>query len=146
MAAVSPAGPEPTITTLWTLMGKAAALLGHEGSGRRGCASGGGCSGACAGGVGGPGQGGERRFERSKVRTLDRKFERSNVRSPRSPAHAPAPGHPVTKPSSRPLTLARPMDPGGLVSQVVKGGTDLLGTEELVVDAMRDLLKDEIKR
>ena len=38
------------------------------------------------------------------------------------------------------------MDPGGLVSQVVKGGTDLLGTEELVVDAMRDLLKDEIKR
>ena len=38
------------------------------------------------------------------------------------------------------------MDPSGLVSQVVKGGTDLLGTEELVVDAMRDLLKDEIKR
>jgi len=35
----------------------------------------------------------------------------------------------------------------GLLSQVVKGGfTDLLGNEELVVEAMRDLLKEEIKR
>jgi len=35
----------------------------------------------------------------------------------------------------------------GLVSQVIKGGfTDLLGNEELVVDAMRDLLRDELKR
>ena len=36
---------------------------------------------------------------------------------------------------------------GNLVSQVLKGGfTDLLGNEELVVEALRDLLKDEIKR
>jgi hypothetical protein len=35
----------------------------------------------------------------------------------------------------------------GLVSQVLKGGfTDLLGNEELIVDAMRDLLREEIKR
>ena len=34
-----------------------------------------------------------------------------------------------------------------LVSQVLKGGfTDLLGDEELVVEALRDLLKDELKR
>lgn len=36
---------------------------------------------------------------------------------------------------------------GNLVTQVLKGGfTDLLGNEELVIDAMRDLLRDEIKR
>ena len=36
---------------------------------------------------------------------------------------------------------------GNLVSHVLKGGfTDLLGNEELVVEALRDLLKDEIKR
>jgi hypothetical protein len=38
------------------------------------------------------------------------------------------------------------MDQGGLVSQMLKGGTDLLGNEELVVESMRELLKDEIKR
>ena len=36
---------------------------------------------------------------------------------------------------------------GNLVTQVLKGGfTDLLGNEELVVEAMRDLLREEIKR
>lgn len=40
------------------------------------------------------------------------------------------------------------MEPGapGLFTQVLRGGTDLLGNEELVVEAMRELLKDEIKR
>lgn len=41
------------------------------------------------------------------------------------------------------------MDHGGsnVVSQLLKGGfTDLLGNEDLVVEALRDLLKDEIKR
>ena len=34
-----------------------------------------------------------------------------------------------------------------LISQILKGGfSDLLGNEELVVDAFRDLLRDEIKR
>jgi hypothetical protein len=33
-----------------------------------------------------------------------------------------------------------------LVSQLMRGGTDLLGNEELIVEALRDLLKDEIKR
>lgn len=33
------------------------------------------------------------------------------------------------------------------VSQVLKGGfTDILGNEELVIEAMKDLLRDEIKR
>ena len=37
-------------------------------------------------------------------------------------------------------------DSGNLVSQVLKGGlTDLLGNEDMVLDALRDLLKDEIK-
>ena len=44
------------------------------------------------------------------------------------------------------MAVAPGMDQGGIVSQVLKGGTDLLGNEELVVDAMRDLLKEEIKR
>src|SRR5882672_1630817 len=44
MAAVNPAGPEPTMTTLWTLMSTGAALLGHEGSGSSGCISLGGWS------------------------------------------------------------------------------------------------------
>ena len=36
---------------------------------------------------------------------------------------------------------------GGWVSQALKGGfTDLLGNEELVVEAMRDLIKEEIRR
>ena len=39
------------------------------------------------------------------------------------------------------------MQDGSLVSQVIKGGfTDLLGNEELIVEAMKDLLRDEIKR
>lgn len=34
-----------------------------------------------------------------------------------------------------------------MMSQVLRGGlTDLMGNEEIVVDALRDLLKDEIKR
>ena len=36
---------------------------------------------------------------------------------------------------------------GNLISHVLQGGfTDLLGNEELVVEALRDLLKEEIKR
>lgn len=36
---------------------------------------------------------------------------------------------------------------GNLVSQVLKGGlTDMMGSDDLVVDVFRDLLKDEIKR
>lgn len=38
------------------------------------------------------------------------------------------------------------MDSGGLMTQVLRGGTDILGNEELVVEAFRDLLKEEIKR
>lgn len=35
---------------------------------------------------------------------------------------------------------------GNLVSQVLRGGfTDLLGNEELLVEALRDLLKEELK-
>lgn len=32
------------------------------------------------------------------------------------------------------------------VSQALKGSTDLLGNEELIVEAMRDLIKEEIRR
>ena len=40
------------------------------------------------------------------------------------------------------------MDQGGnLVSQVLRGGfTDMLGSDQLVTEALRDLLKDEVKR
>lgn len=39
------------------------------------------------------------------------------------------------------------MQSGSWVREALKGGvTDLLGNEELVVDAMRDLIKDELKR
>jgi len=38
------------------------------------------------------------------------------------------------------------MSQDNLVSQMLRGGTDLLGNEEMVVEALRDLLKDEIKR
>lgn len=35
---------------------------------------------------------------------------------------------------------------GNLVSQMLKGGfTDVLGDEQLIVEALRDLLKDELK-
>ena len=46
----------------------------------------------------------------------------------------------------RPRRLRHAMAEEGIVTQVLKGGTDLLGGEELIVDAMRDLLRDEVKR
>ena len=43
--------------------------------------------------------------------------------------------------------MTQPAGGGDLISQVLKGNlSDLMGSEALVVDVFRDLLKDEIKR